>query len=111
MNDTMQSKLMRLLEDGGIYRVDISYKCKTKDGMLYTMEHDEFPRRDGESQDGFGCRVVNAAIGTTLRLTDEAEKDGYWYSVGEMVSIRKSEIIRIWAELGDIYTNSTLKEA
>lgn len=111
MNETMKSKLVRLLEDDGIYRVDVSYKCKTKDGMLYTMEHDELGRRDGESQDDFGCRVVNTATETTLHLTDESEEDGYWHSADELVSIRKSEIIRIWAELGNIYTNSMPKEA
>lgn len=106
MNETLQDKLTRLLGDEEVYRVDINYKCKTRDGMLYTMDRDTFGKREGEDHEDFGCRVMNGATGVMLHLTEEAEKTGYWYSVDEMVAINKPEVIRIWAELGDIYTNS-----
>ena len=38
-----------------------------------------------------------------VTLTEYAEKEGYWFADEDMVSIRKSEIVRIWAELGDLY--------
>lgn len=102
MKETMKSKLVRLLKDGNIEQVDIHYKCKTKDGMIYTLQTDTFRKESGTGEE-FAEDIHNAATSELLKLTEYAEKEGYWFADEDMVSIRKSEIIRIWAELGDLY--------
>lgn len=102
MKETMKSKLVRLLKDGNIEQVDINFKCKTKDGMIYTLQTDAFKKESGTGE-GFAEDIHNAATGELLKLTEYAEKEGYWFADEDMVSIRKSEIVRIWAELGDLY--------
>ena len=102
MKETMRSKLVRLLQDGNIEQVDIHYKCKTKDGMIYTLQTDTF-RKESKCGADFADDIHNATTGELLKLTEYAEKEGYWFADEDMVSIRKSEIVRIWAELGDLY--------
>ena len=102
MKETMKSKLVRLLRDGNIEQVDIRYKCKTRDGMIYTLQTDAFKNKSGTGEE-FAEEIYNASIGELLKLTDDAEKEGYWFADEDMVPIRKSEIVRIWAELGDLY--------
>lgn len=102
MKETMKSKLVRLLKDGNIEQVDINFKCKTKDGMIYTLQTDAF-KKEAKNGEEFADDIHNAATGELLKLTEYAEKDGYWFADEDMVSIRKSEIIRIWAELRDLY--------
>ena len=104
MKETMKSKLARLLSDGTVEQVDIDYKCKTRDGMIYTIQTDAFLRAEpGREEIPFSDTIHSSVLGELCALTDNAEKDGYLFSAEEMVSIRKSEIIRIWAELGDLY--------
>ena len=102
MKETMKSKLVRLLKDGNIEQVDINFKCKTKDGMIYTLQTDAFKKESGTGEE-FAEDIHNAATGELLKLTEYAEKEGYWFADEDMVSVRKSEIVRIWAELGDLY--------
>ncbi len=102
MKETMRSKLARLLMDRNVRQVDINYKCKTRDGMIYTLQTDAF-MRDAGSDIPFADAIHSEVIGELTKLTEYAEKDGYWFADEDMVSIRKSEIIRIWAELGDLY--------
>lgn len=102
MKETMKSKLARLLMDENVRQVDIDYKCKTKDGMIYTLQTDSFIR-DSNRDISFADAIHSEAIGELEKLTEYAEKEGYWFADEDMVSIRKSEIIRIWAELGDLY--------
>lgn len=107
MNETLRSKLARLLMDKHIYRVEINIKCKTKDGMIYTIHSQEFDRADVEAN---GCNapfaecVHTAAQQNLLEITGIVEKgDGFWFSLEEMVSVKHSEIVRVWAELGDLH--------
>ena len=102
MKETMKSKLARLLMGGNVRQVDINYKCKTTAAMIYTLQTDAF-MRDADTDIPFAESIHNAVIGELIKLTEYAEKDGYWFADEDMVSIRKSEIIRIWAELGDLY--------
>lgn len=102
MKETMKSKLIQLLKDGNIEQVDINFKCKTKDGMIYTLQTDAFKKESGTGEE-FAEDIYNAAAGELLKLTEYAEKEGYWFADEDVVSIRKSEIVRIWAELGDLY--------
>ena len=102
MKETMKSKLVRLLKDGNIEQVDINFKCKTKDGMIYTLQTDTF-KKEAKNGEEFADDIHNTATGELLKLTEYAEKDGYWFADEDMVSIRKSEIVRIWAELGGLY--------
>lgn len=107
MNETLSSKLARLLRDEHIYRVEINIKCKTKDGMIYTIQSQEFDRADSEANPchiPFADCVDTATTQNLLEITSIVEKgDGFWFSVEEMVSVKHSEIVRIWAELGDLY--------
>ncbi len=108
MNETLQSKLARLLDDENIYRVDINIKCKTQDGMIYTLFAQNHTRVE-ETKDTtipFADLVHSAAIDSLLHIMGVVEKgDGYWFSVEEMVAVKHTEIVRIWAELGDLYSS------
>lgn len=106
MNETLQSKLVRLLADENIYRVEINIKCKTHDGMIYTLlsqEHDRTEGAEGTTLP-YAERVHTCTVQSLLEVMDVVEKgDGYWFSVEEMVAVKHTEIVRIWAELGDLY--------
>lgn len=107
MNETLHSKLARLLMDEHIYKVEINIKCKTTDGMIYTILSQEFDRAESETNVAnipFADCVDTATTQNLLEITSIVEKgDGFWFSVEEMVSVKHSEIVRIWAELGDLY--------
>ena len=106
MNETMRSKLDRLLADKNIYRVEINIKCKTKDGMIYTMMSQEYDRTEemGETCLPFSEGIHSDTMSNLLHVTDVVETgNGYWLAVDELVSVKHTEIIRVWAELGDLY--------
>lgn len=109
MNERLSSKLARLLADEHIYKVEIDIKGKTKDGMIYTLLSQEFSREDMTEGQKATCISFPEAVDTSttqnlLEMTSIIEKgDGFWFSVEEMVSVKHSEIVRIWAELGDLY--------
>lgn len=106
MNETLQSKLARLLNDEGINRVGINIKCKTQDGMIYTLLSQEYDREEvtKETTIPFADCVHTAAVESLLEVMAVVEKgDGYFFSVEELVAVKHTEIIRIWAELGDLY--------
>jgi hypothetical protein len=106
MNETLQSKLVRLLADENIYKVEINVKCKTQDGMIYTLmsqEHDR-ARETKDTTIPFAECVHTCTVQGLLHIMEVIEKgDGYWFSVEEMVAVKHTEIVRIWAELGDLY--------
>ncbi len=106
MNETLRSKLTRLLADKNIYRVEIHIKCKTKDGMIYTLMSQEYDRTEemGVTCLSFDEGIHSDTMSNLLHVTDVVEKgNGYWLAVDELVSVKHTEIIRIWAELGDLY--------
>ena len=106
MNETLQSKLARLLGDENIYKVEINIKCKTHDGMIYTLMSQEYDRAEEtkETTLPFADCVHSHTVQNLLEITDIVEKgDGYWFSVEEMVVVKHTEVTRIWAELGDLY--------
>lgn len=113
MNETLISKLTRLLSDEHIYKVEINIKCKTRDGMIYTILSTEHSREGMSEEEKAACISFPEAVDTSttkelLDITRIIEKgDGFWFSVEEMVSVRNSEIVRIWAELGDLYYDDT----
>ena len=106
MNETLRNRIDRLLADKHIYRVEINIKCKTKDGMIYTLQSSEYDRTEemGVTALSFEEGVHTATVDDLLHITGVVEKgDGYWFSVEEMVAVKHTEIVRIWAELGDLY--------
>jgi hypothetical protein len=106
MNETLRNKLDRLLADDHIYKVEINIKCKTKDGMIYTLDFYEYDRPDGDGVTTlpFADGVHSDTVGNLLHITNVVEKgDGYWLSTEELVAVKHTEIVRIWAELGDLY--------
>lgn len=113
MNETLQSKLARLLADENIYRVEINIKCKTQDGMIYTLLSEEHDRVEGagETTLPFAEGVHTCAVQSLLHSMEVVEKgDGYWFSLEEMVAVKHTEIVRIWAELGDLYYHEMLEQ-
>lgn len=111
MNETLQSKLVRLLADENIYKVEINVKCKTRDGMIYTLLSSEHSRAEGAGETAlpFAETVHSCTVQELLHITEVVEKgDGYWFSIEEMVAVKHTEIVRIWAELGDLYCNKLL---
>lgn len=112
MNESMQSRLCRLLaQDPDIYKVEVPIKCKTKDGMIYTMECIEVEREKCPKEIPFEDYVHSIACQGLLHLHDLVEgPDGFRLSMHELVSVRGSEIVRIWAELGDIHTEGPIIE-
>ena len=104
MNETVQSKLARLLGDKNIYKVEINIKCKTKDGMIYTLDSSEYDRPDEKDTLPFADGVHSDTLSNLLHIANVIEKgDGYWLSTEELVAVKHTEIVRIWAELGDLY--------
>ena len=109
MNETLQSKLARLLADEHIYRVDINIKCKTQDGMIYTLFSQNHTRVEETQEPNipFADLVYSSVAECLLHVMEVVEKgDGYWFSVEEMVAVKHTEIIRLWAELGDLYSDA-----
>ena len=106
MNETLQSKLTNLLADENIYKVEINIKCKTHDGMIYTLmsqEHDRAEETKTTTLPFADC-VHSCTVQNLLEIMEVVENgDGYWFSIEEMVAVKHTEITRIWAELGDLY--------
>ena len=109
MNETLQSKLARLLADENIYKVEINIKCKTQDGMIYTLMSQEYDRA-AVTKDAaltFAETVHYCTMENLLEVMRIVEKGGgYWFFSEEMVAIKHTEIVRVWAELGDLYCNN-----
>lgn len=109
MNETMKSKLTRILQNKHIYKLEINIKCKTKDGMIFTMcshEHDRADVTDVEKECNisFAEHVDTCSTQELLHINGVVEDgDGFWICLEEMCTIRHGEIVRIWAELGDLY--------
>lgn len=113
MNETLQSKLARLLADENISKVEINIKCKTHDGMIYTLVSQEFDRaaETKETTLPYADCVHSHTIQSLLEIMEIVEKgDGYWFSAEEMVAVKHTEIARIWAELGDLYCDKFLEQ-
>lgn len=113
MNERFSSKLARILMNEHIYKVEINIKCKTKDGMIYTMcshEHERSDLTPGEKECNisFAEHVDTCSTQELLHINGVVEDgDGFWICLEEMCTIRHGEIIRIWAELGDLYHDDT----
>ena len=102
MNETLKSRLVRMLADVHICQVDIAYKCKTKDGMIYTMDKTEFCREDCPfaNEGGYADWVEGVATGQLLETMENVQDgNGFYFSCHENVAIRKDEIIRMWVDI------------
>ena len=105
MRETMCSKIERLLDDTNVYRAELVLKCKTKDGMIYTVEVIEIDRSNVVEGVPFGSFFNARACEAVIDLTESVGLDGgYTLSLHELVSIQNSEIARVWVEIGDLYT-------
>ena len=114
MNETLQSKLARILGDKNIYKVEINIKCKTQDGMIYTLLSQEHERKEEtkETTCTFAECVHSHTVQELLEIMGIVENgDGYWFSVEEMVAVKHTEITRIWAELGDLHIDDQPKQS
>ena len=71
MNESMNSRLTRLLDgDSGIYQVDILLKCKTRDGMIYTLDVTENRTQDCTKEIPFADVVNSGACENLLHWMD-----------------------------------------
>ena len=103
MNETLRDKLDKLCRDAHIQQVDLAFKCKTKDGMLYTLDIVECRKAGCPEGVTFAELLEGHAIqGVLLRLNhaQEARTEEFYFSAHESVAIRKDEIVRIWADIG-----------
>lgn len=110
MNETMKSRLERLLsEEIGVRRIDFLTKCKTKDGMIYTLEVTENHKEQAPKEIPYADWVESNAVSALLHFTDlVAHENGYQMSLHELVTIKNSEIVRVWVELGDCYVDGPI---
>jgi len=89
-----------MTSDEHMCQVDIAFKCKTKDGMLYTLDITECRREDTPENFEFAEYVDSCALKGLLDFLELVEKeDGFYFSSCESVLIRKSEIVRVWADI------------
>lgn len=112
MRESLSSRLCRLTtKDSGINQIDLEIKCKTRDGMIFTLEIIECKRKliEGASMD-FAEIVDTRATSELLGYTEMVEHtDGFITSMHELVTIKNSEIARVWVELGAIHTDSPVE--
>jgi len=100
MHETLSSRVIRMVRDEHMYQVDIAYKCKTKDGMLYTLEILECRREDTPEGFEFAEYVDSCVLKGLLNFLGLVEaEDGFYFSSHESAIIRKSEIVRVWADI------------
>lgn len=102
MNETLRNRLDKLGLDEHIYQVDLVFKCKTKDGMLYTLDGMECRREDCPKEIPFPDFLESCAIKSVLDLmglVQDARGDAFYFSAHESAAIRKDEIIRVWADI------------
>lgn len=114
MNETLTSRLINLLANVNISQVDIVYKCKTKDGMLYTMDVTEFCRKDCpfDNENGYAEWVEGVATHQLLEKMENVEDgNGFYFSCHENVAIRKEEIIRMWIDIDCAHYDDMPEEA
>jgi hypothetical protein len=102
--DTMEKRLADLFDcQNGehIEKVLISLKCKTKDGMVYTMDGREFDKQPGQSKDHFRDLIFSGTLMEVLEFQElvARDPDGFRVSCHECVAVKSSEIIRIWADI------------
>lgn len=110
MYETMTDKLEELMQTNEIDQIDIRTKCRTKDGMIYTLNIDECRKQDAPEEVGFPEYVNSTALESVLDFTNLIEGTGLIFSAIDLVSIRKDEISRVWAELGNIYVDDAPQE-
>lgn len=111
MNETIQSRLTRLTRDlGRIDEVDMLLKCKTRDGMIYTLEVTEFRTEGYKGEIPFAGHVDSSMAMALISAVEQVAKEGYWFSGHEMAAIRHDEIVRLWVEIGDVYYNGPIEE-
>lgn len=100
MHETLSSRVVRMTSDEHVCQVDIAFKCKTKDGMLYTLDITECRREDTPENFAFSEWIDSNVIEDLLHYLELVEKeDGFYFSTYESVLIRKSEIVRVWADI------------
>lgn len=100
MKETLTSRLINMTRDEHIYQVDVAYKCKTKDGMLYTLDITECRREDCPAGFAFSEWIDSNVLKDLLHYMELVEKeDGFYFSTYESALIRKSEIVRVWADI------------
>lgn len=105
MYETMKDKLERLQQIDGTYRVDTIIKCRTREGMLYTLGITENHQEDAPKDIPFAEWVESNAIKDLLQYSEALQQGdcGFITSMHELVTIRKTEIVKLWVELGECY--------
>lgn len=102
MNETLRNRLDKLGLDKHICQVDLVFKCKTSDGMLYTLDGMECRRADSPKEIPFSDFLESCAIKGVLELmgvVQDSKGDNFYFSARESAAIRKDEITRVWADI------------
>ena len=108
--DTLEKRLQDLFAGPAgeyIERVIISIKCKTKDGMVYTMDGIEFAREKGQEKDIFRDGIFSKTLLEVLEFQElvARDPDGFRVSCHECVAVKSSEIVRIWADIDESWVD------
>lgn len=103
MNKTMMNKIQQLItEQPNLHKVEMNIKCKTKDGMIYTLSSSIY-EKENLNTEHFSQLVYESSFDDLLHITEGIERGGFWICHEEMVSIEAREIVRVWSEIGDLY--------
>lgn len=100
IHSTMHSEIIGLIRDTKPFEIEMLIKAKTKDGSEYTLQRDTFkPVKEAD----FGESVYQETVKNLLESSENIEHgNGFIWSEDDMACIRKSEIVKTWAEIGTI---------
>lgn len=108
--ESIESRLTRLTVDVDVERIDMLLKCKTQDGMIFTLEVTEFYKKDCPKDLPFADYISSGTLKGLLSATELVATDGFWFSGHEMACIKRGEITRLWIEIGDVYVEGAVME-
>lgn len=101
----IDSVISDVCEDDSV-KVEFFVKCKTKDGHVETFEMKEFSKEDNEDIEDYKGRIESEMTELFIDTVDSVENDEFSIFLNSMVSVRNSEIVRIWVEPGTFYIES-----
>ena len=112
--DPLHERLHKLVRDEGpdLTQVNVALKCRTSDGMIYTLDVIEFTRSQYGKEVPFEDVIFSRSLDEVLHLTELISRDPnrLQLSSHECVSIKSSEIVRIWADIDATYVTGMLIE-
>lgn len=97
------------LEGQEIGMIELLIKCKTSDGIICTLQKDECAKEDA-GEIGLPDYVSGTAVDEVINCMNLANTEKFLISTIDTCAVRSSDIVRIWATLGAVYTDSGYEE-